>query len=362
MKMFCQKCGEELNNSKICSNCGFENKITRKSKRVRLFFIILTIFIIVAGILIFRGKLENYYKQAKNYGLTSIIDPDIARMADFRKAFAEYEFAEISFEADDGLENYMKHLPEIEDSLYEKYREQGRASFMCNKMKIESECPPKKLLSDEEYNTIQKAQDELYEALNNCEKDKETLEKCSDALNYAAQKCKDCDSKISKLYEIASSFENQSSASSLLGLVDLLRAQQSFYDNDDFIKLHDSVATAEYCIEAQSVKWVAVKKMSEAEINKAVSGKDIKDKDIALHFIKLSLEREGKQFNKGNVLEEISNSEFECNQRRVEYEKQLDEKWNQINENLAKINDYIAMLNGSLNLNIKTWQSDRSDN
>ena len=364
MKIFCQNCGNPLSEGVlICSKCGFENKIQgRKTKILKFIVFILIIFLISGGLYIFRGKTADYYKKVKIGKGGISIDADATGKENFMVAFAEYEFAELSFEGEDGLEIYKKHIPEIEE-IYNKAPWSDRDFFMCDIMKIESECRKGNTDNINDLEKIIRIREEWRERLNNCSKDQAAFEKCKEYHElmdkYPPQKCQNCDEKISELYKIASAIKNSDTASKLFGLVDLLRQQQAFYDDEEFIKLPSLIFDQEYCIAAQSVKWAAVKKMSESEINKAVAGKDIKDKDIALHFIKLSLEREGRQFSKDNILEEIDGNKFNCIQRRVESEKQLDEKWKTINENLVKIDDDIAMLNGNLELDLKTWQSDR---
>lgn len=327
MKTFCQKCGKKLNNSKICSNCGFENKVIGKRRWLKRTIQFLGIVIVIAlAVFIFKDKLFSYYGDITEKWKDN-----------FKLAFAEYEFAEYSFEGTSGLEIYKKHIPEVEE-IYSKasWSDSDRAFFMCHTMNIKSECRP--ILRDgNTYNIndlekIKQSEADWKEAFNNCSKDEAALKKCDEyrqiMSQYPPQKCQNCDEKISDLYKIASAVKDSDTASKLLGLVDLLRQQQAFYDDEEFIDLPALILFEEARIASLETKW----KKQEFKFIKNIPVDDIRNKKMYWGFLD------------------------DFNQNRSEYEKKLDEKWGQINDNLTKINDYIAMLNGNLKLDLKTWQ------
>lgn len=362
MKIFCQHCGDALSDSVlICPKCGFVNKIPGKINRRRS-FIVSSIFIVLlgSGFVLFRDELTNHYSKIFKTikigagGIT--INADTQEKENFKLAFAEYEYAEFSFET--GFPDYEKLAPEIEH-LYEKQKIEDKSFFMREIMKREDDMQIS--LSMEERDLVKRTKDEIREALNNCGQDRTAFQKCQEYRElidkYPPQKCKDCDAKISELYKAASAINDSNIAAKLLGLVDLLRQQQAFYDDEEFIQLHDWIFDQEYCVAAQNLKWREVKNMSETEIKNVVASKDAHKRDVSLVFIEIALTEEGKQFNKNNTLEKIEENRMNCSQRGYEYQAQLDEKQQIIDGNTIRINDYIAMINGSLNLDLKTWKS-----
>lgn len=349
MKSFCQNCGEKLNTSRICSNCGSENKQANEKRWIKKTIQLLAVVIIIGlASFIFKGKILSYYD-------------DITEKwkDDFKLAFAEYEFAELAFEGEGGLEIHKQHIPEIEE-IYSRtgFSEPDRTIFMCE-MKIESECSwtnGYSKLTDNDLTRIPLIRAEWQERLNNCGKDESSFQKCEEYHKimdeYPAQKCQDCDEKISKLYNVVSSIKDRDAASKLFGLVELLRQQQSFYDDKEFIKLPSLIFDQDYCIAAQNVQRMKIRNMSDAEVLKAVN-----EKKFSFGFITWRLKNDGIAINKKSILEGIDADGRFCFDTRSKHQVQLDDKLQAIDGNMVKINDYIAMLNGNLKLDLNTWQA-----
>jgi len=151
MKIFCQKCGNELKEGVvICPKCGFENKVAKKNRKIRLlllFILPLIVSIALLTTLYFKGKIkipENIDKSISSIvGIKEYSGKDLIENSLKQREEGSYNWEAYIKDERDGKKYRIVKMPDgkwwmAENLNYQKNLLMNERADFANSVKIEN--------------------------------------------------------------------------------------------------------------------------------------------------------------------------------------------------------------------------------